>query len=88
MMPDLSCRHPRVSGKALVDGTKRKRSGSLGLTEPSHHNFPEYSNLRGFFTLKMRFGKIIRYFCNCRGGNDGGGMAGDKKTAAIARSRC
>ncbi len=67
---------------------KENGSGSLGLTEPSHHNFREYSNLRGFFTLKMCFGKIIRYFRNCRGGNDSGGMAGDKITAAIARGRC
>jgi hypothetical protein len=52
MMPDLSCRHPRVSGKALSMGTKRKRSGSLGLTEPFHHNFPEYSDLRAIFTPK------------------------------------
>ncbi|MBZ9989190.1 hypothetical protein LB572_19000 [Mesorhizobium sp. BH1-1-5] len=33
-------------------GTKRKRSGSLGLTEPSHHNFPEYSDLGAIFTPK------------------------------------
>ncbi|WP_146606014.1 hypothetical protein [Mesorhizobium kowhaii] len=57
MMPDLSCRHPRVSGKALSMGTKRKRSDSLGLTEPFHRNFLEYSNLRGFFTPKKRFCK-------------------------------
>ncbi|MEP6565578.1 MAG: hypothetical protein ABJB10_10595, partial [Mesorhizobium sp.] len=49
---------PRVSGKALSMGTKRKRSGSLGLTEPFHRNFPEYSNLRGFFTPKNRILKI------------------------------
>jgi hypothetical protein len=33
-------------------GTKRKRSGSLGLTEPFHHNFPEYSDLGAIFTPK------------------------------------
>jgi len=58
MMPDLSCRHPRVSGKALSMGTKRKRSASLGLTEPFHRNFAEYSNLRGFFTPKNQILKI------------------------------
>jgi hypothetical protein len=51
-MPDLSCRRPRIPGTTLSMGTKRKRSGSLGLTEPSHRNFPQYSNLRGFFTPK------------------------------------
>ncbi|CDX15740.1 hypothetical protein MPLB_1540031 [Mesorhizobium sp. ORS 3324] len=51
-MPDLSCRRPRSSGAALSMGTKRKRSGSLGLTEPFHHNFPEYSDLRAIFTPK------------------------------------
>ena len=39
-------------------GTKRKRSASLGLTEPFHRNFAEYSNLRGFFTPKNRILKI------------------------------
>ncbi|RWD27396.1 MAG: hypothetical protein EOS22_13560 [Mesorhizobium sp.] len=33
-------------------GTKRKRSGSLGLTEPFHRNLPEYSNVCAFFTPK------------------------------------
>ncbi|CAN7692408.1 hypothetical protein LJR234_005816 [Mesorhizobium amorphae] len=55
MMPDLSCRHPRVSGMALSMGTKRKRSGSLGLTEPFHRNLAEYSNLHAFFTPKNGF---------------------------------
>jgi len=53
-MPDLSCRHPRFSGIALSMGTKRKRSGSLGLTEPFHRNLPEYSNLCALFTPKNR----------------------------------
>jgi hypothetical protein len=52
MMPDLSCRHPRVSGKALSQ--KENGSGSLGLTEPFHRNFPQYSDLRALFTLKKR----------------------------------
>jgi hypothetical protein len=51
-MPDLSCRRPRIPGATLSMGTKRKRSGSLGLTEPCHRNFLQYSNLRGFFTPK------------------------------------
>jgi hypothetical protein len=38
-------------------GTKRKRSGSLGLTEPFHHNFPEYSDLRAIFTPKNEVGQ-------------------------------
>jgi hypothetical protein len=52
MMPDLSCRHPRVSGKALSQ--KENGSGSLGLTEPFHRNFPQYSDLRALFTLKKQ----------------------------------
>ncbi|TIR17849.1 MAG: hypothetical protein E5X34_22955 [Mesorhizobium sp.] len=45
-------------------GTKRKRSGSLGLTEPFHHNFPEYSDLGAIFTPKMKFGKMITAFAD------------------------
>lgn len=34
---------------------KENGSGSLELTEPFHRNFPEYSNVSGFFTPKNRF---------------------------------
>ncbi|WFP78712.1 hypothetical protein [Mesorhizobium sp. WSM4906] len=43
-------------------GTKRKRSGSLGLTEPFHHNFPEYSDLRVIFTPKNEVWQIHHRF--------------------------
>jgi hypothetical protein len=52
----------------LSMGTKRKRSGSLGLTEPFHRNFPEYSNLRGFFTPKNRFCKKSSQLSSVGGG--------------------
>jgi hypothetical protein len=76
MMPDLSCRRPRFSGSDPVDGTKRKRSGSLGLTEPSHRNFSQYSNLRGFFTPKKSVLKNSPAICGnavaaARGRQDG-----------------
>ncbi|WP_202358299.1 hypothetical protein [Mesorhizobium sp. 113-3-3] len=84
MMPDLSCRHPRVSGEALSLGTKRKRSGSLGLTEPFHRNFPQYSNLRGFFTPKKAVLQKSSPLSPEEAANEAGG---NEKTAAIARGR-
>ncbi|CDX31282.1 hypothetical protein MPLSOD_140158 [Mesorhizobium sp. SOD10] len=65
---------------ALSIGTKRKRSGSLGLTEPSHHNFPEYSNLRAIFTPKNEIRQNDHRFRGLRG-------PANEKPAAIARSR-
>ena len=67
-------------------GTKRKRSGSLGLAEPFHRNFTEYTKLCTFFTQKIGFWKFIRYATAaaaeavCRADCN-------KKPAAIARSR-
>ncbi|WP_284274525.1 hypothetical protein [Mesorhizobium huakuii] len=84
MMPDLSCRHPRVSGEALSLGTKRKRSGSLGLTEPFHRNLPQYSNLRGFFTPKKAVLQKSSPLSPKEAANEAGG---NEKTAAIARGR-
>jgi hypothetical protein len=56
MMPDLSYHRPRFREQPLSMSTKRKRSGSLGLTEPPHRNFPEYSDLCAIFTLKNEVG--------------------------------
>jgi hypothetical protein len=84
MMPDLSCHHPRISGIALSMGTKRKRSGSLGLAEPFHRNFTEYTKLYTFFTQKIGFWKFIRWLRNCSRGI--GGLPGrlqQKRPAAI-----
>ncbi|MER9348002.1 hypothetical protein [Mesorhizobium sp. M0227] len=84
MMPDLSCCRPRVSGKALSMVQKENGSGSLGLTEPFHRNFPEYSNLRGFFTPKNRFCKNHPRIHQPGAVNETGAT---KKAAAIARGR-
>ncbi|RUV26506.1 MAG: hypothetical protein EOS23_11980 [Mesorhizobium sp.] len=79
MMPDLSCRRPRIPGATLSMGTKRKRSGSLGLTEPSHRNFPQYSNPRGFFTPKKSVLKNSpAIFLKCRHGSTAGRASGKK----------
>jgi len=52
-------------------GTKRKRSGSLGLAEPFHRNFTEYTKLYTFFTQKIGFWKFIRWLRNCSRGIGG-----------------
>ncbi|RWD69423.1 hypothetical protein [Mesorhizobium sp.] len=62
-------------------GTKRKRSGSLGLTEPFHHNFPEYSDLGAIFTCKNEVWRNDHRFRARQP------AVNNKKPATIARSR-
>ncbi|MER9437429.1 hypothetical protein [Mesorhizobium sp. M0618] len=62
MMPDLSCCHPRVSGKALSMVQKENGSGSLGLTEPFTAISLNIAIFAGFSRPKIGFVKIIPAF--------------------------
>ncbi|WP_206522576.1 hypothetical protein, partial [Mesorhizobium sp. M7A.F.Ca.CA.001.09.2.1] len=55
MMPAFPAATPAYRGKPCRWVQKENGSGSLELTEPFHRNFPEYSNVSGFFTPKNRF---------------------------------
>jgi hypothetical protein len=83
-MPDLSCRPPRVREEHSL-WVKKKTVREPRATGTVSCNSPEYSKLRGFFTLKIGFWK----FAGRAAGHIQHSRIADieKKPAAIARGR-
>ncbi|CAN7392953.1 hypothetical protein LJR246_002405 [Mesorhizobium sp. LjRoot246] len=80
MMPAFPAATPAYRGKPCRWVQKENGSGSLGLTEPFHRNFPEYSNLHGFFTPKNRFFKNLPLFSRTPSRQMRIGVASNKKS--------